>query len=77
MLDANRDDHLALPERDRIDDGRLDLLCHDRVGGLDHANLRPCLHGNSPGQHQVMKLFLKAVAHLGVILCSLGVLGET
>ena len=77
MLNADGDDHLALPEGDSVDDSGLDLFRHDRIRRLDHADLGTRLHCHGPGEHQIMKLLLEAVAHLCVILGRLCVLGKT
>ena len=62
MRHGHRDDHLVLPERDRVDDDRLDLLGHLGVRGLDHTDLRRGLHGDRTGQFQIIDLLLKTIA---------------
>ena len=49
--------HLTLPEGDRVDDGRLDLLCQQRAILLDKPYLRGHLHGDNPGQLQICLLY--------------------
>ena len=67
-------DHLTLPEGNRVDDGGLNLLGHHGVVVLEHPNLRAHLKRNHPGQLQVMELLLKAQAEVAVVVGRLGVL---
>ena len=76
VLDAEGDDHLVLPQRNRVDQGRLNLLHHLSVVLLDKADLRRGLDGDHAGQLQIVNLFLKAVAHGIIIAGGLGVFGE-
>ena len=76
MGDAQRQHHLVLPQRDRVHDGRLDLLGHHRVVGLDQADLRAHLDGHIAGQLQIVELLLKAVTQVGQVAGGLGILGQ-
>ena len=76
MLHPDGDDHLVFPEGYRVDDGGLDFFRHNRVGGLDHPDLRAALEGDRPGQLQIINLLFKAVAHGRQIFCRLHVLGK-
>ena len=76
VLDTDGDDHLALPERNSVDDRGLDLLRHNGIRRLDHPDLGAGLHSDSPGELEIVQLLLEAVAHLGVVLCRLGILGK-
>ena len=62
MVDSDSQNHLALPERDSIDDGRLDLLRHQCIIILHQTDLRSHLNGDHTGQLQIMDLLLKPVA---------------
>ena len=76
MGDAQRQHHLVLPQRDRVHDGRLDLLGHHRVVGLDQADLRAHLDGHIAGQLQIVELLFKAVTQVGQVAGGLGILGQ-
>ena len=77
MIHAQRQDHLLFPERDRVDNGGLDLFGHEQIVVLDHADLRPHLERDHPGQLQVVQLLLEAADKIGKIIRGLGVFGET
>ena len=77
MLDANRQHHLALPERNRVDQRGLDLFRHCSIVALDQSDLGRHLHGNRPRQLQVVNLFLKTIAQLCQILRLLRVLRQS
>ena len=74
VLHAHGDDHLVLPQRDRVDDRGLDLLCHQCVGILNETDLRPGLDRDLAGQLQIMQLLLETVAQSAEVLRLLGIL---
>ena len=76
MCDAESEDHLALPERDGVDDGGLDLLRHHGVVVLDEADLRRHLETDVAGQLKVVDLLFEAGAEVREIPCLLGVFGQ-
>ena len=70
MLDTECKYHLALPKRNGIDEGRLNLLKHLSIVVLKKSGLRTHLNGNHTGKFKVMKLLLKTVAKVcKVIVC--------
>ena len=74
MLNAEGNDHLGFPERNRVDNRRLNLLCHLRIGRLHETNLRPGLQCNISGQFQIIELLLKPGALIIQILGCLCIL---
>ena len=75
VRNAEREHHLALPQRDGVHNGGLDLLDKRNLVVLHEANLRRRLHGDGAGEVQIAKLLLEARAHGLEVLRSLGVLG--
>ena len=76
VLNAEREDHLIFPERNRIHDGGLDFFHHERVVVLNHADLRRGLQRNDARQLQIVELFLETLALVFKIICRLRVLGK-
>ena len=77
VIHAQPQHHLALPEGDGVHDGGLDLLGHEKVVILDHADLRGHLQGDRAGQLQIVQLLLKAADEVREIVHGLRVLGQT
>ena len=77
VVHAQPQHHLALPEGDGVHDGGLDLLGHEKVVILDHADLRGHLQGDRAGQLQIVQLLLKAADEVREIVHGLRVLGQT
>ena len=77
VRNAEREHHLALPQRNGVHDGGLDLLDERDLVVLHEADLRRRLHGDGAGEVEIAKLFLEARAHGLEVLRSLGVLGAT
>ena len=75
VVDAQVQHHLALPQGNGVDQRGLNLLGHERVVVLEHADLGTHLQGHHPGQLQVVELLLKAVDEVGIVVGRLGVLG--
>ena len=75
-LNAQRQDHLALPQRNGVDQGGLDLFRHQRIVVLDHPDLRRHLQADDPGQLQIVQLLLKALALIGKVVGPLRVLRQ-
>ena len=76
MIHGQAEDHLALPERDGVDDGGADLLGHEGVVVLNHTDLRRHLQRDRTRQLKVVYLLLKAADHIGKVVRSLRVLGQ-
>ena len=77
VLHAQRQHHLALPQRDGVHQRGLDLLDHQRVVVLQQAGLGTHLDGHHAGQLQIVQLLFKAVAQVHQIVVRLGILGQT
>ena len=77
VRNAEREYHLALPQRNGVHNGGLDLLDERNLVVLHEANLRRRLHSDGAGEVQVAELLLEARAHGLEVLRSLGVLGAT
>ena len=74
MGNAQRQNHLILPQGDGVHQRGLNLLHHHIVVVLDHADLGRGLDGNGAGQLQIVDLLLKPVALVRQVLCRLGIL---
>ena len=66
--------HLTLPQRDRIEQCRLDLLDHQGIVVLDQSDLRAHLQRHSSRQIEVVQLLLEAVRQIRVIVRRLCIL---
>ena len=77
MGDAQGQNHLTLPQRNRIHQRGLNLFGHQGVIVLDHADLGTHLNGDLPGQLQVKEFLLKAVAHGSVVIGLLSILRQS
>ena len=77
MFHPQSQNHLALPQRNRIHQRGLNLFHHHGIIALNQTNLRSRLHGDGLGQLQIMKLLLKAVTHGIQISCCLRILCQT
>ena len=77
MIHRQAEDHLALPQGDRVDDGGADLLGHEGVVVLDQTDLRGHLQGDRTRQLKVVDLLFEAADHVGKVVRGLRVLGET
>ena len=77
MRHAEGDDHLVLPERQRVHERRLDLIRKDHGVGLHQADLRRVLQADGSGQFQVVEFLLKPFAQTCEIICFLRVFGQT
>ena len=74
VLHAQSQHHLALPQGNGVDQRGLDLLQHEGVVVLDQTGLGAHLDGDHAGELQIVDLLLKAVAQVGVVVVSLGIL---
>ena len=77
MGNAQRQNHLILPQGDGVHQRGLNLLHHHIVVVLDHADLGRGLDGNGAGQFQIVDLLLKPVALVRQIFCRLRVLRKS
>ena len=77
MFHTKGEYHLAFPERDRIDECRLDFFCHHCVVSLYQTDLWCGLHGDCLGQFQIMQFFLKTFTSGIQIFCCLCILGKS
>ena len=68
--------HLVLPEGDGVDDRGADLLGHQAVVILHHADLRCHLHGDGARQLKVVYLLLEAAYEVCEIVRGLRVFGK-
>ena len=75
MLHAKGYDHLALPQRDGVDDGGLDALGEHIVVGLHQADLRAHLHGDHARELEIVDALFKALNELAEVVGSLSVGG--
>ena len=76
VRNAEREHHLALPQRNGVDQRSLNLLRHQLIAGLNQANLRRHLNGNVARKFEVVELLFKAIRLVGQILCRLCILGQ-
>ena len=76
MLHAERNHHLALPQRDCVDDRGLDFLDHHCIARLNEADLRRRLDRDHPCQFQIMNLLFKTVTLILKILRCLRILRQ-
>ena len=74
MCNAQTENHLALPQRQCVDQCGLDLLRHLNVAVLDHTDLRRVLQADIAGELQVIKLLLEALTFVCQIICFLRIL---
>ena len=77
IRDAERQNHLALPQRNGIHDGGLDFLDQRDFVVLHEADLRRGLHGDGTREVEVGKLLFEARAHGVEVLRGLRVFGTT
>ena len=77
MVHAEPQHHLALPEGNGVHDGGLDLLGHEKVVVLDHADLRGHLQRDRARQLKIVQLLFKAADEVREVVHSLRVLGQT
>ena len=77
VLDAERDNHLVLPQRDGIDNRRLDFFRHGRIARLHESDLRSRLQGHRACQFQVMQFLFKTVALVGKVFGFLHILRQS
>ena len=71
MCNTKSKHHLAFPERDCVDQCRLDLFCHHCIVILHQTDLRCCLKGNHSGKFQIMKLLFESGTFAVQIFCRL------
>ena len=76
VLHAQRQHHLALPQRDGIHQRGLDLLDHQRIVVLQQPGLGSHLDRHHAGQLQIVQLLFKPVAHSHQIIVGLRILGK-
>ena len=74
MFHTQSQNHLTFPQWDRVYHSGLDFFHHLSVVSLNQTNLGRGLERNHPGELQIMKFFLKAVAEAVEILRLLGIL---
>ena len=74
MFHTQSQNHLTFPQRNGVYHRRLNLFHHLRIISLNQTNLGRGLERNHPGELQIMKFFLKAVAEAVEILRLLGIL---
>ena len=77
VRETEGDEHLALPQRDGVDDGRLDLFAHNAVVVLNESDLRRHLYRYHTGKLKIVDLLLESVAEGCKVVRLLRVLGKT
>ena len=71
MIQAQCQHHLTFPQRNRVDQRRLDLFRHQCIVILNQTNLRRHLQGDRARQLQIVNLLFEPIAGVGQIVCLL------